>query len=63
MTVIGSDRTAEELGRAFPGVPVMLSGGSQVKDRVPVGPRIVVATPGAEPVAESGYGAAVLLDP
>lgn len=63
MTVIGSDRTAEELGRAFPGVPVMLSGGSQVKDTVPDGARIVVATPGAEPVAESGYGAAVLLDP
>lgn len=63
MTVIGSDRTAEELGRAFPGVPVVLSGGSQVRDTVPDGPRIVVATPGAEPVAESGYGAAVLLDP
>lgn len=63
MTVIGSDRTAEELGRAFPGVPVVLSGGTQVKDSVPAGARIVVATPGAEPVAESGYGAAVLLDP
>ncbi|HAJ52164.1 MAG TPA: hypothetical protein DCM55_06780, partial [Corynebacterium variabile] len=37
MTVIGSDRTAEELGRAFPGVPVVLSGGSQVRDTVPDG--------------------------
>lgn len=63
MTVIGSDRTAEELGRAFPGVPVVVSGGTQVKDTVPTGPRIVVATPGGEPVAEAGYGAAVLLDP
>jgi primosomal protein N' (replication factor Y) len=29
---------------------------------VPAGPSLVVATPGAEPVAEGGYGAALLLD-
>jgi primosomal protein N' (replication factor Y) len=29
---------------------------------VPGGPGLVVATPGAEPVAEGGYGAALLLD-
>ena len=29
---------------------------------VPGGPALVVATPGAEPVAEGGYGAALLLD-
>jgi primosomal protein N' (replication factor Y) len=29
---------------------------------VPAGPALVVATPGAEPVAEGGYGAALLLD-
>jgi primosomal protein N' (replication factor Y) len=63
MSVIGSDRTAEELGRAFPGVPVTVSGGSQVHPSVPEGARLVVATTGAEPVADSGYGAAVVLDP
>ena len=31
-------------------------------DRVPGGPRLVVATPGAEPIAEDGYAAALLLD-
>ena len=60
--VIGAARTAEELGRAFPGVPVRTSGGDRVLDRVDAGPALVVATPGAEPVATGGYGAALLLD-
>ncbi|HEU5006598.1 MAG TPA: primosomal protein N' [Jatrophihabitantaceae bacterium] len=60
--VVGSARTAEELGRAFPGVTVRTSGGSQVLDAVPAGPALVIATPGAEPVAPEGYGAALLLD-
>lgn len=72
MTVVGTDRTAEELGRAFPGSPVVVSGGGHVRDSVPDGPRIVVATPGAEPVVSgngagggggAGYGAAILVDP
>ena len=50
--VIGSRRTAEELGRAFPGVPVRTSGGgAPVLDTVAARPEIVVATPGAEPRA------------
>lgn len=60
--VVGAKRTAEELGRAFPGVAVVTSGGSTIVDDVPDGARLVVATPGAEPVAEAGYGAALLLD-
>jgi primosomal protein N' (replication factor Y) len=60
--VVGAGRTAEELGRAFPGVAVRTSGGSQVLDAVPGGPALVIATPGAEPVAAEGYGAALLLD-
>ena len=60
--VIGSTRTAEELGRAFPGVPVRTSGGDVVLAGVPGGAAIVVATPGAEPTATGGYGAALLLD-
>ncbi len=60
--VVGAMRTAEELGRAFPGVAVRTSGGGDVLATVPARPALVVATPGAEPVAEGGYGAALLLD-
>ena len=60
--VVGASRTAEELGRAFPGVVVRTSGGDRVLSAVPDRPDLVVATPGAEPVAEAGYGAALLLD-
>ncbi|RZQ65635.1 primosomal protein N' [Amycolatopsis suaedae] len=60
--VIGAKRTAEELGRAFAGVPVRTSGATEVLATVPAEPALVVATPGAEPVAEAGYGAALLLD-
>ncbi|HET8614724.1 MAG TPA: primosomal protein N' [Actinomycetales bacterium] len=61
-TVVGARRTAEELGRAFPGVPVRTSGGATVLPGVPSQPAVVVATPGAEPVAAGGYAAALLLD-
>jgi primosomal protein N' (replication factor Y) len=60
--VVGIRRTAEELGRAFPGVPVRTSGGGAVLDRIDGRPALVVATPGAEPEAADGYAAAVLLD-
>ncbi|HST67221.1 MAG TPA: primosome assembly protein PriA, partial [Mycobacteriales bacterium] len=61
-SVVGAGRTAEELGRAFPGVPVRTSGGATVLTAVPGEPALVVATPGAEPRAAGGYGAALLLD-
>ncbi|MEV3992424.1 primosomal protein N' [Streptomyces sp. NPDC049837] len=60
--VVGARRTAEELGRAFPAVPVRTSGRDHVLDTVPARPALVVSTPGAEPVAEGGYAAALLLD-
>lgn len=61
--VVGARRTAEELGRAFPGVPVRTSGRDAVLATVPDEPALVVATPGAEPVVDgSGYGAVLLLD-
>ncbi|MEH0553207.1 primosomal protein N' [Streptomyces sp. B21-101] len=60
--VVGARRTAEELGRAFPAVPVRTSGREHVLDTVPGSPALVVSTPGAEPVAEGGYAAALLLD-
>ncbi len=60
--VVGAGRTAEEIGRAFPGFPVRTSGGEHVLDEVPAEAAVVVATPGAEPVCPGGYGAALLLD-
>ncbi|QMU76089.1 primosomal protein N' [Streptacidiphilus sp. PB12-B1b] len=60
--VVGARRTAEELGRAFPSVPVRTSGRDGVLASVPGAPALVVSTPGAEPVAEGGYAAALLLD-
>ena len=60
--VVGARRTAEELGRAFPGTTVVTSGGDSVVREVESYPALVVATPGAEPVACGGYGAALLLD-
>ncbi|WP_242901952.1 primosomal protein N' [Actinomadura terrae] len=60
--VVGAKRTAEELGRAFPGVPVRTSGREAVLDRVGPERALVVSTPGAEPSAEGGYRAGLLLD-
>ncbi|MEZ0071902.1 primosomal protein N' [Planotetraspora sp. GP83] len=60
--VVGARRTAEELGRAFPSVTVKTSGRDGVLATVGTAPALVVATPGAEPVPEDGYSAAVLLD-
>nr|WP_319454077.1 MULTISPECIES: primosomal protein N' [unclassified Mycobacterium] len=60
--VVGARRTAEELGRAFPGTTVITSGGDAVMTEVPAEPALVVATPGAEPRVPGGYGAALLLD-
>ncbi|MHA7291139.1 primosomal protein N' [Arthrobacter sp. MDT3-24] len=55
-------RTAEELGRAFPGKTVITSSGGNIKAGVGSAKALVVATVGAEPVAEGGYAAALLLD-
>ena len=60
--VVGARRTAEELGRAFPGITVITSGGDTVISTVPADPALVVATPGAEPVAAPYPPAALLLD-
>ncbi len=58
----GVMRTAEELGRAFPGKAVVTSSGDHVKTDVGDAKALVVATVGAEPVADGGYAAALLLD-
>jgi primosomal protein N' (replication factor Y) len=55
-------RTANELGKAFPGVAVIRADGEHRKLRVSAKPALVVSTRGAEPLAEGGYRAALLLD-
>lgn len=62
-TMVGDVRTAEELGRAFPGTVVKTSGKNSILDSVDASPALVIATPGAEPVVENGfYEAAIILD-
>lgn len=58
--VLGGQRTAEELGRAFPNTKIVVSGGNRIIDQIEPGPMIVVSTPGGEP--RGVYGAAILLD-
>jgi primosomal protein N' (replication factor Y) len=60
--VVGAQRTAEELGRAFPGAAIRQSGRDHVLAAVRDEAALVVATPGAEPACDGGYGAALLLD-
>jgi primosomal protein N' (replication factor Y) len=60
--VVGAERTAEELGKAFPQIPVRHSTGGRRLDTVADSAAIVVTTPGAEPQAAGGYAGAVLLD-
>jgi primosomal protein N' (replication factor Y) len=58
---VGTGRTAEELGRAFPGVVIRFVDADHPGD-APDGPALVVATPGAEPPVAGGYAAVLLLD-
>jgi primosomal protein N' (replication factor Y) len=60
--VVGASRTAEELGRAFPSTPVLTSGADHVLPRVVDRPALIISTTGAEPIADGGYAAALLLD-
>jgi primosomal protein N' (replication factor Y) len=62
LVTAGSARTAEELGRAFPGVRVIVSDGERNVQTVDHRPALIVATRGAEPVAAGGYRAVLLLD-
>jgi primosomal protein N' (replication factor Y) len=62
MSSSGSERTADDLGRAFLGIRVIVSDGDHPVMRVDERPALVIATRGAEPIAEGGYRAVVLLD-
>jgi primosomal protein N' (replication factor Y) len=59
---VGAERTAEEIGRAFPDTPVVSSHAGRMTPRVPDEPALVVATPGAEPECDPGYRAVLILD-
>ena len=59
---IGAGRTADELGRAFPGVQIVWSEADRIVRSVPDTPSLIVATPGAEPIVEKGYRAVIILD-
>lgn len=62
MASSGSERTADELGRAFPLTRVIVSDGSHPVTEVDERPALVIATRGAEPIARGGYRAVLLLD-
>lgn len=59
---LGAGRTAEDLGRAFPNVRVMIADGRSESVSIDDAPALVIATRGAEPVPRSGYAAVLLLD-
>ncbi|MCF8552033.1 MAG: hypothetical protein K9G01_00455 [Candidatus Planktophila sp.] len=58
----GIERAAEEISRAFPNFPVVISAGDVIKDRIDPKPSLVLATTGAQPQVEGGYAAVVILD-
>jgi primosomal protein N' (replication factor Y) len=62
ISVVGQTKTVEELGKSFPGVNILTSGGATILRNVEESNSIIVATPGAEPKAPNGYSAAILLD-
>ncbi|HUW78158.1 MAG TPA: hypothetical protein VMV52_05335 [Candidatus Nanopelagicaceae bacterium] len=61
-SIIGNERTASEIGRAFPGVVVRTSTGDARIERIDNEPAIIVSTPGAEPWVTGGYSGGVILD-
>jgi primosomal protein N' (replication factor Y) len=58
----GSEKTAEDLARAFPGVIVHFSDGEKRASQVSSSPALVIATAGTEPIAQNGYAAVIILD-
>jgi primosomal protein N' (replication factor Y) len=58
----GASRTAEDLGRAFPGVRIIVADGERPILSVGPEPALIIATRGAEPRAAGGYRAVLLLD-
>ncbi len=61
-SVSGQKKIVEEIGKAFPGVKIITSGGKNILRKVNNENAIVVATPGAEPVCEDKYSSLVIID-
>ncbi|MCU1636714.1 MAG: preprotein translocase subunit SecA [Cryobacterium sp.] len=59
---VGAARTAEDLGRAFPGTRIITADGDHPLQHVDGEPALVIATRGAEPLAPRGYQGVLLLD-
>ncbi len=57
---LGGERTREELGRAFPDVPIRVVDAEHPLPTMPEGPHLLVVTPGAEPRGRAVLG--VILD-
>ena len=62
VVTLGTGRTAEELGRAFPGARVIVADGEHTIQTLGPEPALVIATRGAEPVPTGGYRAILILD-
>ena len=58
----GATRWVEQLGKSFPGVPVKEIASDSPVQEIGDKPVLVVATPGIEPIAKSGYSAIVFID-
>ena len=58
----GSERFAQEIGRAFPGFTVTESSGEKILDSFLLDEGIVIATPGAIPKSSKGFSAVALLE-
>lgn len=59
----GVERTSRDIGRAFPKARIVTSTGDKPVARVPPGRSVVLATPGVEPLPDSGgYEVVILLD-
>ena len=58
----GSEKTAEDLARAFPGVKVIFSDAEKRLTPISAEPALVIATVGTEPLAIGGYRCIILLD-
>ncbi|NDB17787.1 MAG: hypothetical protein EB027_00630 [Actinobacteria bacterium] len=59
---IGQERIAEEMGRALPGVHLIISNADKRVTATVRRPALVFATAGCEPVADRGYAAVIILD-
>lgn len=62
VVTMGTGRTAEELGRAFPGARIIIADGEHSIQALGAEPALVIATRGAEPIPAGGYRAILILD-